>query len=160
MSDLLRLTIVLVGILAVLVLGAGILVAGTVASTGMLTVRVHESGPAGVNLYIPVPANLVEATIEVAPVFARVAGSSDLDRELDRVRAEIEPWLPALDRMLGEVHRMPDVTLVRVVGPNEYVAVEKRGDSLEVRVEEPGTRVDVVVPLRILDSLQRLLERI
>ncbi|MDX1643903.1 MAG: hypothetical protein R3244_06035 [Thermoanaerobaculia bacterium] len=160
MSDFLRLTTVLVGILAVLVLGAGILVAGTVASAGVVTVRVQETGPDGLNLYLPVPANLVEASIAVAPVVARLGGSDDVDRELARVRAEIEPWLPALEGLLDEIRRMPDATLVEVTAPNESVVVKKRRGAIEVRVEERGSRVEVVVPLRIVDGLKSLLERV
>lgn len=160
MSDFLRLTTVLVGILAVLVLGAGILVAGTVASAGMVTVRIHETGPDGLNLYLPVPANLVEASIAVVPVVARLGGSDHFDRQLARVRSEIEPWLPALESLLDEIHRMPDATLVEVTAPNESVVVEKRRGSIEVRVEEHGSRVEVVVPLGIVDGLKGLLRSV
>lgn len=157
MSDILRLTTVGVGILLVLVLGAGILVAGTVVATGVVSVRVQESGPDGLDLYLPVPAALVETTISLAPVVARLA-SDDFDREMDRLRIEIGPWMGAVASVLDELGRLPDATLVEVEGPGEHVVVRKRGRSLHVLVDEPGGRVSVVVPVRLVQRLHHLLD--
>lgn len=158
MTGILRWTTVLAAILLVLTLGTGILIAGTVAATGVVSVRVHESGPDGVHLYVPVPAVLVEAAITMAPLVVRLTGSGDVDRELARLRAEAGPWLPAVRSALAELDRLPDVTLVEVDGPAEHVSVRKHGRSLYVHAEEPGSRVSVVVPVRLVRRLETLLD--
>jgi hypothetical protein len=152
---------VVVGAVLVLVLGTGLLVAGTAVSSGLagglMTVSVHEDGPDGVDLFIPVPAALVEVVIAVAPVAIRLADHHhDLDADLERAREELEVVLPALETLLDGLAEMPDAVLVEVEGAGEYVRVSKEGSSLVVLVEESGSRVAVRVPARVFRAVRGL----
>ncbi len=149
---------VLVGMALVMVMGTGIMVAGTAVSSGLMTVSVHEEGPDGVDLYIPVPAGLVEVALGLAPVVLQLVDQHhDLDHELRHVRAELRDVLPVVEAMLDELADMPDAVLVEVDGDHEYVRVSKQGRSLEVLVEEGGNRVAVRIPTRVFRSLSGFL---
>ena len=148
---------VLVGTALVFVLGTGILVAGTTVASGLMTVSIHEEGPDGLDLFIPVPAGLVEATLELAPLAFKVAGHHGLDHEFDHVRGEIEDMLPALDAMLAHLHEMPDAVLVEVESDREFVRVSKKRGSILIRVEEHGNRIEIAIPTRVFRSVSGFL---
>ena len=144
---------ILVGAVAVLVLGSSFLVAGSVATSGLVSVSVHEPGPDGLDLYIPVPAGLVEAALTLVPVVFSIAGDEHLEHELEQVRVELDEILPALEGLLEELEEMPDTTLVEVEGDDEYVRVRKVRDAIQVRIEEDGTRISVTVPMSVFQAV-------
>lgn len=144
---------VLIGLALVLVLGTGMLVAGTAVTSGLMTLSIQEEGPDGLNLYVPVPAGLIEGALALTPVVLRLIDDQHGYGELERVRAELDELLPALEVMLDELPRMPDAVLVEVDGAGEYVRVSKEGRSLRVLVEEDGSRIAVTVPLSVFRSL-------
>ncbi len=149
---------VLVGMALVMVLGTGIMVAGTAVSSGLMTVSVHEDGPEGVDLYIPVPAGLVEVVLGLAPVVIDIVDDHHhLDHELHDMRAELRQVLPVVEAMLDELSDMPDAVLVEVEGDHEYIRVSKEGRSLRVLVEEDGSRVAVKIPTRVFRSVSGFL---
>lgn len=153
MSRATKIAAVLVGIALVLVMGTGILVAGTVVTSGLMTISIHEAGPDGLDLYIPLPAGLVEASLAVAPVVLRTVGDHHMDAELEHIRAELDEILPALEAVLDELAEMPDAVLVEVESDREYVRVSKDGGSMRILVEEGGDRIAVVIPVSVFRSL-------
>ncbi|MEO1366031.1 MAG: hypothetical protein AAFX50_02555, partial [Acidobacteriota bacterium] len=86
----------------------------TVAATGTVSVRVHDSGPDGVNLFIPVPAVLLDAAVFFAPAVIPEA-------DLDAARMEAAPYLPMLRRLANDLTDIPaGSVLVRVVHVHEH----------------------------------------
>ena len=155
-----KIAAVLVGVALVLVLGTGILVAGTAATSvagGLMTVSVQESGPDGASLYVPVPAGLIHAALAVAPAVVRLSGHHGLENEIDHLREELDEMLPALEVVLDAIPDLPDAVLVEVEDGDEYVRISKEGDALRVLVLEDGSRVGVTIPVSVVRSLRGLL---
>jgi hypothetical protein len=140
-----------VGVL--MLIGSGFIVAGTVASSGLVTVSVHESGPDGMDLFIPVPAGLVKVGLALTPVVLSMVDSHALDHELERYREELDLILPAVVEMLSVLETMPDATLVEVEGRDEYVKVTKEGRKIRVLVDEPDARVSISIPVSVFRSV-------
>lgn len=114
----------------------------TVAATGVATVRVAESGPDGVNLWIPVPALLFDVAVSAAPRFMP-------EHELDQARREVEPYLPMLRELADAIEDMPSATLVQVESRNEQVRIVKDGRNFQIHVESDDADVRVTVPARL-----------
>ena len=140
-----------VGVL--MLVGTGFIVAGTVATSGLVTVSIHEKGPDGIDLFIPVPAGLVEVGLSLAPVVLSVLDNHHVDHELDRFRDELDLLLPVVVEMLKVLETMPDATLVEVEGHDEYVRVSKERGSIRVLVEQVDTRISISVPVRVFRSV-------
>jgi hypothetical protein len=142
----------------VLVLGTGIMVAGTAVTSGLMTVSVQEGGPDGLDLYVPLPAGVVEGALAVAPIALRFADDHGADGELAELRAELVDVLPIAVALLDGIARMPDAVLVEVEDGGEYVRVSKAGSRLEIQVIDGDDRVTVGVPVSVLRSVGRFLE--
>ncbi len=140
-----------VGVL--MLVGTGFIVAATVARSGLVTISVHEEGPDGIDLFIPIPAALVEVGLSLAPVVLSALDNHHVDHELDRFREELDLILPALVEMLKVLETMPDATLVEVEGHNEYVRVTKERGSIRVLVEQEDSRISISVPVRVFRSV-------
>lgn len=117
----------------------------TVAATGTITVRVKEHTPDGVNLWIPVPAILVDATLFAVPRLMPEDG-------LAEARAEIAPMLPALQQIADEIDRLPNAVFVAVDSPTETVRVGKSWGKLYVDVRSEDADVYVEAPARLIGS--------
>jgi len=153
MSRTAKVMAVLVGAAIVVVLSAGMVMAGTAVASGMMTVSIHEAGPDGVDLYIPVPVGLVEATLSLAPVVLRMMDDHHLDHELNRIREDLEYALPALEAVLERIEEMPDAVLVEVESDFESVRVSKERGSIHILVEDGGDRIQISVPTRVFRSV-------
>lgn len=126
-------------VILVLFVGSGILLAATVAVTGVARVEVEDAAE-GVSWSLPVPALFLEGGALVASVVLP-------DEELARIRVELGDVEPVIRAMLEELESVGDVVLVEVREGHDHVKVETRGGSLVVLVDEPGTRVHVSMPL-------------
>ena len=157
MSRAAKITAVLLGVAMVVVLGTGILVAGTAVTSGLMTVSVREGGPQGVDLYIPLPAGVVEGALAVAPIALRFADDHGGGGELAELRGELHDVLPLVVAMLDGIAGMPDAVLVEVEDGDDYVRVSKVGRKLEILVLDGGDRVAVGVPVSVLSSVGRFL---
>lgn len=116
----------------------------TVAATGTVTVRVHEAGPEGINLYIPVPAVLLDAALVAAPMLIP-------EEELADVRRETAPFLPGLMRLADDLADVPaGSVLVHVENADEEVTISKTWRNFEINVDSEDTQVQVTVPARLL----------
>jgi hypothetical protein len=144
---------ILVGAVLVLVLGSSFLLAGSVVTGSLVTISVHEREPDGIDLYLPVPAGLVEATLTMAPVVFSALGDRHLEHEFEQLRLELDEMLPAIEAILAELEDLPSATLVEVEGSGESVRVSKVRGAIQIRVEEDGTRVNVTVPTRVFRAV-------
>lgn len=130
-------------VIAMVLLMSPIFVLGaTVAATGVATVRISEAGPDGTNLWIPVPALLMDVAVATVPRL--IPG-----HELDDARREIGPYLPMLRELTDAIEDLPSATLVEVQSRYEHVRVAKMGRNFEVTVEGPDGNVRVSVPARL-----------
>ena len=135
--------------LAVLVVGSGTLLAASVARSGMMTVRIHEMGPHGVkNLYVPVPAALVNLGLDMVPMLT----GRDVFGE---VRSDLGDMGPAFAAALTELEDAPDAVLVDIQDGHENVRIVKEGDSLEIQVDGPDGQVEVSLPASLLGRIAR-----
>jgi hypothetical protein len=125
-------------------------VAGAVflAMGGVAVCRVEAPD---VNLFIPVPTQLIDAGLLVA----RVAMP---DQERDRMRQEVEPWMPMVETITDALADLPNGTvLVSVETTEETVRVEKRLGRLTVAVDTEDTDVHVSLPARSAKRIGRQL---
>lgn len=120
-----------------------LLVGGVVANSSVLLVDVDE-GETGTRIMIPVPLAVAQVALAFAP---------DHIKRLE-VPEEASRYLPYLDRIVGELERIPDALLVDVEDGTDHVQLYKEGDTIRVRVRERSdTRVDVNVPLAMVRAV-------
>ena len=124
-----------------------LVVAGIVADTGIIGVRVHEKKPDGTNLRLYVPAILVPAAMSIVPA-----------HELDRAAMRAKEFLPAMRIAAEELERIQDGPLVEVHSPREHVSIVKSGGLLVVDVDDARNTVHVTLPLKMVSKLARDLE--
>ena len=115
----------------------------TVAATGTVTVQVHERGPDGVRLYIPLPALLIDAAVALAPLVIP-------EEDLAEARREIAPYRDGLEALAAELEGMPSGVLADVRSGGERVRITKTWRSFEIDVESDDADVHVAVPARLL----------
>lgn len=151
MGRLARIAIALTVAVAVVFAGTGVALAATVASSGVVTVRVHDTGPDGTSVYVPFPAALLELALGIAEVAVPA-------EELAQMRAEAAPYQPMLRTIARELEECPDAVLVDVLTDEESVHVSKRGGTFLVQVEAPDAHVRVAFPARMLAKVARFLD--
>lgn len=149
MNTIAKLLLAAVLTLAVLVVGSGTLLAASIARSGMVTVKIHETGPHGVkHLYVPVPAALVDLSLDVVPMLA----GKDVFGE---IRSDLGDMGPAMAAALTELEDAPDAVLVDIQDGHENVRIVKEGDSLEIRVDGPDGQVEISLPASLLGRIAR-----
>ncbi len=132
--------LVLVFLASIVTFGAAAVAVGTkVMSDGLIYVSVHERGPEGVNLTLPIPATLVNFTLDQAPDLM-----DPFERE--RIRIRLERFGPGLLAVMEDLENVPDAVLVSVDSDREQVRIEKRGGSFHIEVHEPDSDVVVSIP--------------
>lgn len=113
---------------------------------GSMRVAVHDRSE-GVRFGLRLPAALVNATVSFAPGEFPAEAAAKLRRQL--------PLLAALSK---EIRRCPDAVFVEVSTSRSAVKVEKRGDLLLIRVDEPDAEVRLDIPLECVQTVVRRLE--
>jgi len=151
MGRLARIAVALTVAVAVFFAGTGVALAATVIHSGVVTVRVHENGPDGTNLFIPLPAALVDLALGIAELAMPA-------EDLAQVRSEAAPYQPTLRAVARELERCPDAVLVNVQTNDESVHVVKRGGTFLVEVEAPDAHVRVAFPARTVARVARFLD--
>lgn len=149
MSPIKKLFLIAAGFFAVVLLGSGLLLAGTVAVGGLVTVKVEENRADGTNLYIPVPAALLDLGLALVPDHELAEVQADLRRDLG-------DWGPAVAASLGAFADCPDGLLLEAQDGAETVRIEKRGRSFLVHVNDGETEVRVSVPARFLGRVAKM----
>ncbi|MFI5007986.1 MAG: hypothetical protein ACHQKZ_11125, partial [Solirubrobacterales bacterium] len=109
-----------------------------VASLGIVVVDVREGGPDGTHIVVPVPLVLAQGALLFVP-------EEKVRVKLDRA----EKYLPLARELVEALAQGPDGELVRVEEPGEEVVITKKGDTLEVRVQDKNDDVAVNIPLAL-----------
>jgi len=133
--------VVLLGKIALGIVGTAVAGVGLLCSEGMIEVKVVERAPEVHHVFVIAPAMLVPIAMRFAP-----------RRDLSRAAAEIKPWLPTIRAALDQLRDSNDVTLVEVREPGEHVRVTKEGGSIVVDVEDHDDTVHVSTPIRAISS--------
>jgi hypothetical protein len=145
---------VLLQVMAVLfLLGTAIVAtaAWSVADAGLATVHVRDKTGDGDSIWIPMPMALAAAAVHMAPD-DMLEGESPEDLE------ELQRVLPALVLALDGLETAGDFTLVEVEGPGEHVRIDKKGRSLEIRVDDAENEINLSLPIRSFARLFREVE--
>jgi hypothetical protein len=133
---------------AIIVVGLPLALLATVLTacfaTGVAIVDVREGGPDGGRIVVPVPLMIAQTALALAPIDA---GRLDL---AEHGGPELRRHLRAAREVVVALAEAPDGELVRVEEHGEQVVIEKRGDSLHVRVHDGDDDVEVNVPLDVV----------
>ena len=149
---------VVLGSLAVLLLGSGMLVAWTLATRGVVRIAVddHEEG---VHFDVPLPAALFEAGLGLIPLAARHHrhhGDCGHHRfGLHGHDIDVGEYGPAVAAFLDELADAPDAVLVEVEDGRDHVRIVKEGRDIGVYVESPDANVHFSMPARLLHRAVR-----
>jgi hypothetical protein len=133
--------VILLGKIALGIVGTAVAGVGVLCSEGMIEVKVVERQPEVHHVYVIAPAMLVPIGMRFAP-----------QRDLSRAAAQIRPWLPTIRAALDQLRESDDVTLVEVKEPGEHVRVAKEGGSIVVDVQDEDETVHVSTPIRAISS--------
>lgn len=148
MKKIAKVLLILTAAAGVLLMGSGFLLAASIVQTGLVTVKVHESGPDGTNLFVPVPAVLVHAGMAVLPALIE-------EDVWEEVRTDLGEWAPVAAEALRAVEDAPDGVLVEIENDREHVRIEKDGRSLEVRVRDGKDSFEISLPASLLGRVAR-----
>lgn len=143
-----KVLLILAAATGILILGSGFLLAASVVHTGLVTVKVNESGPDGTHLYLPVPAILVHAGMTVLPALVE-------EDVWEEVRADLGEWGPVAAEVLRAVEDSPDAVLVEIENDREHVRIEKDGRTLEIRVRDGRDSFEISLPASLLGRVAR-----
>lgn len=146
MSKIAKFLLVTTVAFAMIVMGSGVLLAASVVRTGVVKVKVHESGSDRMNIYVP--AALVSVGLDVLPLMIE----KDIWTEM---RTDLGDWAPAAAAALQAVEDAPDAVLVDVHNDHESVQIVKEGRSLEIHVEDASGTVEISLPAGLLGRIAR-----
>jgi len=133
--------VILLGKIALGIVGTAVAGVGVLCSEGMIEVKVVERQPEVHHVYVIAPAMLVPIGMRFAP-----------QRDLSRAAVQIRPWMPTIRAALDQLRESDDVTLVEVKEPGEHVRVAKEGGSIVVDVQDENETVHVSTPIRAISS--------
>ena len=147
-----RFFVVSAAVVGVLILSWVVLIGAAFAWSGVATIRVDDVDE-DFSLYLPVPMAIVEAAV----VSMSWGDPDPIRMELDSHFRDLGEFGPLVGALLRDLENCPDVTLVKVEGQQSVVVVSKKGGSLLIEVDDPGSRVHVSLPIR---SVRRTVDRI
>jgi hypothetical protein len=125
-------------------LAAFLLFVGYVVQAGIAIVRVKTPDA---RLWVPVPVAL-----------GTIAGHLvDVPLKWDHHCQEVWQYREAIAEMLRQLPSLPDADFVEIRKGREEVHIFKRDDFLYVRVDHPGEKVDIRLPIQTVDRLAKVL---
>jgi hypothetical protein len=139
------LTIVAIALLA-LPVGATFLLAASVVTSGLVTVKVNETKPGGTNLYLPVPAGLLYLGMDLLPLL-------DHNHEMTKARRQMGAWAPVAAAALQSLEDCPDAVLVDVQDRAETVKIIKVGRTIEIHVHGEDGNVNISLPAHLFSRV-------
>jgi hypothetical protein len=132
---------ILVGKIALALMGTAVAGVGLLCSEGMVEVNVVEKSPEVHHIFVVAPALLAPIGMHFVP-----------RRHLQDAARQVKPYMPVIRAALEGLRETADVTLVDVREPGEHVTVVKEGGSIVVDVQDKDETVHVSVPIRAVSS--------
>ena len=132
---------VLLGKIALGMVGTALAGVGILCSEGMVQVKVIEKQPQGHHINVIAPALLCPIAAHFVP-----------RRELAHASRDMQQWLQAVRATLDGLSEAEDMTFVEVQERDEHVKVAKYGGSIVVDVDDPDETVHVSTPIRAIAS--------
>ena len=132
---------ILLGKIALGMAGFAVAGAGLLCSEGFVDVNVVQHRDSPPHIHVIAPALLAPITVRLVP-----------NDKLGEASEKLQPWLPTVRAALDGLRDSPDMTLVEVSDPNEYVHVEKRYGDIVVDIANREETVHVSVPIRAIHS--------
>lgn len=142
-----KILVVIAVVATVMFVGTGLLIAGSIVHSGVVTVKINETRPNGTTLYLPVPAALVYLGMDLLPLMD--------EGEFDEMRAELGDWRPFVAATLNSLEECPDAVLVDVQDGHESVRIVKQGRDIEIRVRGAGGDFEISLPARLFSRMAR-----
>jgi hypothetical protein len=139
-------------VLTVLTVSGSILAYQAFGGMGTLIVDVHEKYPGGDMVHLEVPGVLIPMTMMCVPDHAFV--DCDIDDEEMRYAG------PVLRAITKELRHMPDTEIVYVETVDETISIVKRGKNLYIDVDTPQEEVHVTIPVKLMESVGKKMERV
>lgn len=125
-------------------LAAVALVLLLLASLHFVVVRVHDRGPDGMKIWLPLPIELAQAALWFVP---------DYEKYFDTDTVQIERFRPLAQALLEALEEVDQVELVRVNEGDQTVVVRKAGTDIEINVQTDREEVKVRLAMRTLQGL-------
>jgi hypothetical protein len=132
---------VLIGKIALGLMGTVVAGVGLLCSEGFVEVKVVETRPEVHHVFVVAPAILAPIGMHFVP-----------KRHLAEAARQIQPWMPAIRTALQQLRDTDNMTFVDVREPGEHVQVTKDGGSIIVDVVDKDETVHVSVPIRAISS--------
>lgn len=132
---------ILLGKIALGMAGFAVAGAGLLCSEGFVDVNVVQHRDSPPHIHVIAPALLAPIAVRLVP-----------NDKLGEASEKLQPWLPTLRAALDGLRDSPDMTLIEVSDPNEYVHVEKRYGDIVVDIANREETVHVSVPIRAIHS--------
>ncbi|NNE43298.1 MAG: hypothetical protein HKN12_03745 [Gemmatimonadetes bacterium] len=139
--------VILFGIPALLILPVALIGSG-VYSNGMIDVEVVEKSGSGCSIGIHMPAMIV-------PVAMRLMPQVTVDDMCMGMDPEAQQAIAIAQEVAGELTRLPDGVFVEVMDREDFITIEKRNGKLLIFVDTPEERVNISVPVRMIEQTLR-----
>ena len=111
------------------------------ASLHFVVVRVHERGPDGMKIWLPLPIELAQAALWFVP---------DYEEHFDI--AQIEQYRPLAQTLLEGLEDVDEVELVRVNEGDHTVVIRKADADIVINVQTDREDVKVRLAMRTLQG--------
>jgi hypothetical protein len=132
---------VLIGKIALGLMGTAVAGVGLLCSEGFVEVKVVETRPEVHHVFVVAPAIIAPIGMHFVP-----------KRHLAEAARQIQPWMPTIRAALQQLRDADNMTFVDVREPGEHVQVTKDGGSITVDVVDKDETVHVSVPIRAISS--------
>ncbi|MGH9319468.1 MAG: hypothetical protein ACRD21_13015 [Vicinamibacteria bacterium] len=125
---------------ALILLSIPLLLAGLIASTGIIVVDVKTAD--GPHIIVPVPMLLARTALGFVP------------REATHIEIpELSEYSDVASRLVAELRESGDGILIEVDDRNDHVVIEKIGDEIAIEVSTDDEEVSIHVPLAAASEL-------
>ncbi len=133
---------------AALGIGGTFLLAGAYTfHQGVIRVDIDEYRVGGSHVHMWVPAAAVPMAMHFVPR-ARIKEAAEQARQ----------FLPTAHAIVKELKKFPDADLIEVLDGEQHVQIRTHQGKLQIDVNEPGQKVQVLCPLATLDDVTRQLQ--
>lgn len=121
---------------------------GIAALSGLMFIAVRNAGFASIAVHDGHEGLTVTAPIPLLPVHIATSVMNGLPVRVEWDHHELPEVRHAMAAMIAEIESGPDATLVEIDEHGDRITLSKRGDQLELNVDDGWDRVRISVPIR------------